>query len=231
MFCNNGFFLILWKVIINASDEVGGDLTMNEILYLWSLPVIAYGVAFFFFGGIRKLGTYILEGGLDLYLTQPKNVLINVMLSGMDFGAAGDLIYGGVIGLLATNFDMGKFALMIGLSILAAVFYICTEGIIRLFTVLVGNTDNIEHVMINTMLVNFSGYPSQIYGAGVKFMIYTIVPAAYISFVPINFITTLEPKYLLIFLAAAVVYVAATVLFAKFVLKRYESGNAIALKS
>ena len=55
MFFNNAFFLVFWFVVFNAS---GGDIngtTLNDILYLWSVPVLAYGVAYFFFGGARNL--------------------------------------------------------------------------------------------------------------------------------------------------------------------------------
>ena len=231
MLFNNFSFLIFWIVVFNSSNGSINGVTMNDILYLWSVPVLAYGVAFFFFGGTRELGRYVLEGGLDSYLTQPKNVIINVMLSKMEFGAFGDLVYGLVIGLIATQFNLLKFITLIILGILGAVFYICTQVIIRLLTIKIGNTDNIQNVFTNTLLINWASYPEAIYGNIIKFLIYTIVPSAYISFVPIKFISTFEIKYLFILLIAVIAYIGITIVFSKNILKKYESGNNITLKS
>lgn len=231
MFLNNGFFLLFWYVVIAASGEKAGDITLNKILYIWSVPVISFGVAFFFFGGVRELGRHILEGTLDVYLTQPKNVILNVMCSSMEFAAAGDLIYGIVVGLIATEFNLLRFGFLVILGAMGAVFYICVETILRLLTVFIGNTDNIEHTYINTLMISFASYPSEIYGSGIKFLLYTVIPSAYISFVPIDFITTFNIKYLLWFFGAMIVFVAITAALTKFALKRYESGNSIALRS
>lgn len=230
MLFNNFFFLIFWGVVFNASGDNINGITMNDILYLWSIPVMSYGIAFFFFGGTTKLGKYILEGGLDSYLTQPKNVIINVMFSGMDFAAFGDLLYGLLIGLFAVQFDILKYLVLVIFSILGSIFYICTQIIIRLLTIKIGNTDNIEHIYTNTLLITFSTYPEVVYGSIVKFLIYTVVPSAYIAFVPVKFITTFNISYLLLFVCVLTIFILLTSLLSKIMLKKYESGNNIALK-
>lgn len=230
MFFNNFFFLIFWIVVFNASDGNVNGVTFNDILYLWSAPTIAYGVAYFFFGGARNLGKYILEGGLDSFLTQPKNVIISVALSSMDFAAFGDLVYGMVMGIFAVEFDIFRYIVLLIMGILGSVFYVCTEIIIRLLTIFIGNTDNLEHVYTNTLLINFTTYPEVIYSSFVKFLIYTIVPSAYIAFVPIKFITTFNVKYFLIFILAILAMLGITGILSKKILKKYESGNNIALK-
>ena len=149
----------------------------------------------------------------------------------MEFAAAGDLLYGIVVGLIATEFNVLRFGFLLILGILGGVFYICVETILRLLTVFIGNTDNIEHTYINTLMISFASYPSEIYGSGLKFLLYTVIPSAYISFVPIDFITTFNIKYLLWFFGAMIVFVAITAIFTKYALKRYESGNSITLRS
>lgn len=230
MMFNNLFFLIFWIVVFNATGDING-ITMNDILYLWSLPVIAYGIAFFFFGGATNLGKYILEGGLDSYLTQPKNVIINVIFSKMEFAAFGDLIYGLIIGLFAVEFNLFKYIILVLFGIIGSIFYVCTQTLIRLLTIWAGDTDNIERVYTNTLLINFTNYPDVIYGNIVKTLIYTIVPAGYIAFIPIKFINTFDIKYLLIFILAASVYVGLTTIISKKAFVKYESGNNITLRS
>lgn len=227
---NNLFFLLFWIVVFNSAGGNINGITMNDILYLWSLPVLAYGITYFFFGGCRQLGKYILEGGLDSFLVQPKNILINVMLSKMEFGACGDLIYGLVIGIFAVEFNLLKFLALVILGCTASVFYICTEIIIRLLTIWIGNTDNIENVYINTLMINFSNYPEVIYNNVIKFLIYTIIPSAYIVFIPTKIINSFELKHVVVFVIAILAYVLLTIFMSKKIFKKYESGNNIALK-
>jgi len=230
MMFNNFFFLIFWIVVFNANGGNIEGITINDILYLWSIPVIAYGVSFFFFGGTRNLGKFILEGGLDSYLTQPKNVIISVMFSAMDFGAFGDLVYGLGLGLFAVEFNIWKYLLLISFGLIGSVFFICTQVLIRLLTIWVGNTDDFERVYTNTLLITFANYPESIYNNVIKFLIYTVIPSAYVSFVPIKFINTLNIKYLISFLAVGLVYILMTAVISKRVLEKYESGNNITLK-
>ena len=49
MFINNGFFLIFWGVIFNANNNSLNGITFDSIMYLWSIPIIGYGVTYFFF--------------------------------------------------------------------------------------------------------------------------------------------------------------------------------------
>lgn len=230
MFINNFFFLIFWFVVFNANGGNIDGITMNDILYLWSIPTIAYGIAYFFFGGVYNLGKYLMEGTLDTFLIQPKNVILNVATSSASFSAFGDLMYGVVMGVIAVQGDIFRFLILMIISIVASIFYVCTETIVRLLAVWIGNTDNIEHVYIITMLIKFSTYPEAIYGGFVKFLIYTVVPAAYIAFVPIRFITTFNIMELILLLTAAIIYIGLTVLICKKALLKYESGNSMGLR-
>lgn len=230
MFINNFFFLIFWGIVFEVNGDKIEGITMNDILYLWSLPTVAFGMGYFFFGGVSHLGKYLIEGTLDTFLVQPKNVILNVATSGSDFSAFGDLMYGLVIGFIAVGADILKYLILILLASIAAIFYVCSETLVRLLTVWIGNTDNIQNVYIISMLITFSTYPEAIYGKFVKFLIYTVVPAAYIAFVPIRFLTTFNIKDLLILLTAAIIYIGITTFVCKKAFLKYESGNSMGLR-
>ena len=107
MFINNFFFLIFWFIVFSTNGDNIEGVTMNDILYLWSLPTIAYGIAYFIFGGVYNLGKYLIEGTLDTFLIQPKNVILNVATSSTSFSAFGDLMYGIVLGIIAVTLVSG----------------------------------------------------------------------------------------------------------------------------
>ena len=230
MFINNFFFLIFWNIVFDVSGDNIKGITMNDILYLWSIPTMSYGIAFFFFGGAQKLGDYIINGGIDIFLLQPKNVIINALLSCSDFSAFGDLLYGFLIGLFAVQFDMTKFLLLIILSCVSALFFICTNVILRVISVWVGDTSNVEHIYTYTMLISFCTYPENIYSGIIKFLMYTVVPAGYIAFIPIKIISAFDFSLLLILIPVAIIYILLTILICQKALKKYESTNNVLLR-
>ena len=78
MFVNNGFYLIFWNVVFGISNNQINGIEMKEIYYLWSIPTISYGIVYMLFGGISTISKNVVTGGMDSYLTQPKNVFINI---------------------------------------------------------------------------------------------------------------------------------------------------------
>lgn len=230
MFINNSFFLIFWSIVFDVSGDSINTITMNDILYLWSLPTMAYGIAFFFFGGAQKLGDYIVNGGIDILLLQPKNVIINALLSSSDFSAFGDILYGFLMGLFAVQFDILKFLLLIILSFVVALFFICTNVILRVISIWVGDTSNIEHIYTYTLLLTFATYPENIFPGIIKFLMYTVIPAGYIAFMPIKIVASYDFSLLLILIPVLIIYILLTVLICQKALKKYESTNNVLLR-
>lgn len=229
MFINNGFFLIFWNVVFRISNNQTNGIEMKEIYYLWTIPTISYGISYFLFGGIANIGKNIITGGLDSYLTQPKNVFINIATSKCDFSACGDLLYGLVIGVAASNNILDYFKIL-GYSLLGSIIFIATMTIIRSLAVFVGDIDDMAERYEHTFLINFSVYPEEIFGKFIKFMLYTIVPAGYIVHLPIKLIRSFSITKFLILIIAIVIYVIIAIIMFKKALKNYESGNAMALK-
>lgn len=109
MFLNNFVFIFFWQVLFaNKGGSING-MTIQDILYLWSIPTIGYGIAFFCFGGMDTLCKDIVEGNLDIYLTKPKNSLISTLTSRSILSAMGDLLFGLVCGLIAVKFNPIRF--------------------------------------------------------------------------------------------------------------------------
>ena len=102
MIVNNLFFLIYWIVVFSINDGDLNGLVMKDILLLWTLPNGAWGIANFFFGGLRDIDKLIITGGLDSYLLQPKNLIVSIATSRCNFGSCGDLLYGLVLGIIVS---------------------------------------------------------------------------------------------------------------------------------
>ena len=230
MAINNLFFLIFWGVVFkNIGNDTG--ITFNNVLYLWSFSTISYGIAYFFFGGIQKINDYIITGAMDSYLLQPKNVLLNVCTSKCNFAACGDLLHGIVVGIIATGGDIRKILLMLFIGLFGSIFFISTEVILRSISVWIGDTKTIANRYVEMLLITFSTYPENIFKIGIKFILYTVVPVAYLAYIPSSLMANFSLKSLMLVIAVGLVYFTVAVITFNKAMKNYESGNNLAMKN
>lgn len=231
MFLNNAIWLLFWGIIFNVNGSDINGVTFNSILYLWSLPVISFGIAYFLFGGMDNISGYIISGQMDSYMLQPKHPLLNVLTSKCNFTAFGDLVYGLVIGLFAVNFDLLRYIILIFLGIIGSTIYISTNVIIRSISVWFGDTDIVARKFIDTLITTFSIYPEKIFNSVIRVLLYTIIPVGYMSFLPINFIITLNFSYLIYTIIGCMFYMVIAVIIFNKAMKCYESGNTISMRN
>ena len=222
MFVNNGFYLIFWNVVFGISNNQTNGIEMKEIYYLWSIPTISYGIVYLLFGGIATISKNIITGGLDSYLTQPKNIFINVATSRCDFSACGDLLYGLVLGI-AVSSTIFDYISILGYSILAAIIHIATIVIIRSLAVFLGDIEEMAERYEHTFLINFSVYPQEIFGKVVKFILFTIVPAGYIAHLPVSLMMKFNLKSFIALILSTIIYAIIAIVMFKKARKNYES--------
>lgn len=230
MFINNGFFLIFWNVVFGVNNGNMNGVTFNNILLLYSVPTISYGVAYFFFGGIVNINNFIITGQMDSYILQPKSLLLNVITSKCEFSACGDILYGIIMGIFATKGNLKSLILIILLGIFGSVFHISTEIIFRSISVWIKDTERLATTYTHSLLTTFSTYPEQIFGNCTKALLYTVIPAAYISYFPIRIIASFSILKLFLIVMVGVIYMFVAVLIFNKAMKSYESGNSIFMK-
>ena len=230
MFINNGFFLVFWNVVFGVNDGAANGLEFNGILYLWSIPVISYGVTYFFFGGVQNLNTFIITGQMDSYMLQPKYPLLNVLTSKCTFSAFGDILYGVVIGFIATGHDIKKMLLVLFLGCFGSIFYISVEVIFRSLSVWLKDTEKISTKYVHSFMTTFSSYPNEIFSKGVKILLFTVVPASYFSHFPIKLLEEFKTSTFVLILVAGFVYLFIAILVFNKAMKSYESGNSISMR-
>ncbi len=231
MMINNSSFLLFWSVVFSVNKGNMKGIVYQDILLLWSIPVISFGVCYFFFGGVENLNTFIISGQLDSFLLQPKNPLINVLTSKCIFSAFGDLLYGLIIGIVATNGNIFKFLIVVFFGTFGSVFYIATEVILRSLSVFLKDTGQIADKYKNSLLTTFSSYPENIFKSGLKLLLYSVIPVAYISYLPIKLVNYFQLKYAISIIIAGFIYLMIAYRVFSLSLKYYESGNSISMKN
>jgi ABC-2 type transport system permease protein len=222
MFINNFVFIFFWQILFNNKGGNINGITMSDILYLWSIPTIGFGIAFFCFGGIETLCQDIVNGNLDLYLTRPKNSLISTLTSRSILSAMGDLLFGILCGILAVNFNPLKILLILIMGIFSAVLNVAVLTSVRLLSFWLGDISTACHKYTHSLLITLTIYPENMFPAVIKFVMYTIIPAGYIAHAPIKVITESSITWFIVLILATAFFVTLTCFLYKKGLKKYQ---------
>lgn len=227
MFINNFVFLIFWEILFSNKGGSINGVVMADILYLWSIPTIGYGIVFFCFGGVDTLVKDIVEGNLDIYLTKPKNSLISQLTSKSVLSAMGDLVFGAVIGIIAVHGNIFKYIWLLVLGIISGVILLSVVVIVRLIAFWLGDITNACQKYTHSLLITLTIYPEQMFPGFMKIIMYTAIPAMYVAHIPVSLMDTFSPVWFAVFIAAAIVFPILMGIIYQKGLKKYESGNGV----
>lgn len=223
MILNDLFFIIQWYVIFQLVDDIGG-YGFNETMLLWAVAAGGYGFSHTFFAGAWNLKDIVYEGKLDVFLTQPKNVLINVCCSSTDVSAIGDMLYAFIV-LAIIGAPWYWYLIMVPTIILAGLVYVSVYLVYCSLCFYVKRGDAAAHAVEGT-LNKAATYPPAIYNLGVKWLLLTAIPAFFYTVIPAQYLfMTPNVWWILGMIAVTCLWVVLAFVLFKLGLKRYNSGN------
>jgi len=229
MLLNNGLWVFFWALCFARFPVLRG-WTLDDVMVLWAVVTTAYGLAVGLMGNVLRLPQLIVQGQLDYFLALPKNVLLHVLVSQMRPVHFGDLLFGPVL-LLAVvrpaRAQVGVYAVVTMLAALVLLGFLILVGSAAFFA---GNADALLAQVVNA-LVHFSTYPARIFDGGVRVMLYTILPAGFVSTVPVELVREFDWLRLLWLAGAAAAFMGLGIWTFHRGLRRYESGNLMMLRS
>lgn len=228
MMLNNAAFIVFWKVLLDRTGALGG-YQFRDIMFLWALTSLSFGMAHVVFGNVRELAGLIKQGDLDVYLLQPKDVLLNALCSRSIVSAWGDILYGlglfAWLGPSATDWAALAFFGLCATVVIAGIFVIGES-----LTFWVGGSEGIGGT-IAELLISFSLYPDKLFPEGMRWLFYSLIPSGFVVFVPLAFWRVPDPGLAALALGAAVLYGGGAWLVFRAGLKRYESGNRMGART
>lgn len=225
MVLNNASFIFFWWILFNNVSSIGG-YGFKDVMMLWAISSSAFGLCFVVFGNVNQVTRMILNGELDTYLLQPKDPLINIICSKTIVSAWGDTLYGIILFFLVRGFDLMGFLLFLIFCITGSLIFASILVTAHALSFYAGNLEGLTQ-LITEFLISFSIYPEGIFKGGLKYVLYTIIPAAFMVYIPARAISSFNLVLLLEVLGVAVVWIIiAYIMFYKG-LKKYESGNLI----
>ncbi|MGG1553791.1 ABC transporter permease [Paenibacillus ferrarius] len=228
MLINNVVWIVFWGLYFRRFPVVNG-WELQDVMMLWAVGAGGFGLMATLFGNATRIASLIANGQLDVYLAQPKPVLLHILLSRMSVSAIGDvafalLVYAGfgdhsLLGVL-------KFGLALTL---ASVIFIFFTVIVNCLAFWLGNTEGLSFQLFNALLT-FSTYPTGIFRGAGKLILFTVIPAGFISYLPIGLLRSLDTKFILGAVGIVVLLTAVGIGLFYTGLRRYASGNMMGLR-
>ena len=222
MILNNASFILQWVILFTLKEEIGG-YGIKEVVLLWGIASGTYGVAHIEFSKAFEMSDLIINGKLDTFLVQPKNVFLSVITSDTRISAIGDLIYG-YICLFIYGISIKNFLLYTLFLITGGIIVSAFASILGSLSFWIVRGDIISDSLTNMML-NFATYPGTIFKDGVRILFYTVIPLGISNYIPVDTIIKFNIGNLAIVISFTIfITIMAFTIFYKG-LKRYSSSN------
>ncbi len=225
MALSNGSFVFFWWI---AFEQIGGRIggyDFRDVMFIWAATSSAFGLSTVLFANMHQLSRLIVQGEMDSFLLQPKDVLLSALCARTDLSAWGDVAYGFVLMALTDQGAVGWAAFAAAVFIGGLLMTAATVSAHAL-SFWLGDTGALGQ-MVSEFMINFSIYPEGIYHGFARLMMCTALPAFFMVHVPLRLARGGSLWYFPGLLAFAALYLAgAWWLFHKG-LRRYESGNLI----
>jgi ABC-2 type transport system permease protein len=229
MMASDSLWLFFWWSFFRQFPLENGWQSSN-IIVIWAVTACGFGMGMSVFGNAPRLAALIMNGGLDAYLCMPRYVLLHACVSASDPTSWGDFIFGISAFVLLLRPDMLHFGLFLLLSVQVGLILIAFAVIIGSLAFFLGNTEGLTQQLVGT-LITFSTYPINIFSGVVKLMLFTLIPAGFISFVPLQLLQHFSWPLFLGMIGFTALIVSVAVGIFELGLRRYESGNLLGMQN
>jgi len=229
MMLNNLIFFVMWWVFFDRFEQVRG-WRVEDMAALYGIGAGAFGLAVVVGSGARDMARTISEGDLDCFLTQPKSPLLQTVASRSEAAGWGDLVTAfillGISGYLSwANLPLAMLAIVCG-----AVVFLASMVVVQSVAFWAGDVGGTAR-QITDFLIMFSVSPRTIYSGYLRVLLFTVIPAGFTTFLPVELVRDFRWTVLFAVVGGAVAYAwLAMFVFARG-LKRYESGNRFGVRA
>ena len=229
MAANDSIWLYFWWSYFQQYPLSHG-WQLTDIVVIWSVSACGFGISTCVFGNAINLATLIMNGGLDAYLGMPRNVLLHVCVSKTDPMAWGDVVFAVGAFLIFLHPNPLSFALFIMLALFAALIFTSFAVILCSLAFFLGNTEGLASQLMGA-LITFSTYPMNLFGGLVRLLLFSAIPAGFISFIPLQLLHHFSWLLFLGLLGFTALILAFAAGLFQLGLRRYESGNLLGMQA
>jgi ABC-2 type transport system permease protein len=223
MFVNDGVWVVFWALFFTRFPVLRG-WSIDDVITIWAITASGFGLAFAVFGNALSLASVIALGQLDVWMLYPRALLPHLLLGRMHATAWGDALFGYFVYIGFVHPDLAHLLMFVGLTLSVALLFVGFAVFSGSLSFFLGNASGLAQQW-QFALITFSTYPGVLFEGAVKLVLYTLIPAGFVAYVPLEALHSLSLGDAALALAgSALVLVVGTLVF-YYGLRRYESGN------
>lgn len=223
MVANNLIFFLIWWIFFRQFNDVAG-WNFQDMLILTAVGTGAYGLMQICFGGVKHLSKIIINGDLDPFMTQPKNLLLHLAGSKSFSKGWGHLMTSLLLILFGKIFSFPSLILVLISIVCGCLVFTSINIIAHSLAFWMDAVDGVSKKYCDALYL-FSLYPTNIYSGFLQIVMFTLIPAGVIGYLPVELIRAFSWPQLLILMTSSAIFFTVAFLVFYAGLKRYESGN------
>lgn len=228
MMLNNAVWIAFWAIYFTKFPVVNG-WELRDILILWGISAGGYGWVVALFGNTLRVAPIIATGQVDFYLTMPKNVLLHMLISRMSFSAWGDYLFSWIMFFIAGGISITFFIQYVFAQFIVGILFLAVFLIGQSLAFYFGNAEGLAQQIFIGM-VTFTTYPIDIFQGFTRILLFVVLPAGFVSSLPISFFREFSWSFLIQMLVVTFIFLTLAIVMFYRGLRRYESGNMITLR-
>ena len=222
MVANDLFFVAFWFLFFGKVESVRGWDVERTLLLLSVLATVS-GIVLGLFANARKLGEMISDGKIDAALALPTDPLGYLLVRSVDPALLGDLLFGPLLFVALGDVSPERVLLYAGGVIAGSVVFLSFLVILGATTFFLGRGEHGELGFQALLLL--SSYPIDIFGGATRLLMFTAVPAGFVTGLPTRLVDDFSPGDAASMVAVAAAFAGAAYAFFSAGLRRYRSGS------
>ncbi len=226
MAINNAIFFTFWIVLFSRVPSVRG-YGLGDVAVLYGIVAVAHGLAVFLAGGTQQLARVIHDGELDALIAQPKPTLLYAIGLKSQPSGLGDAVSGFVMIALSQRVGILDIPLVIAAAVAGAIVLIATAVLLHSAAFWLGRTETASRQLYEATLL-FSLYPDTLFTGAMRVVLFTLIPAGFVGFLPAGLIRAPSVPTALAIAVGVVLYSTVAWLTFERGLRSYSSGSRFA---
>ena len=223
MALNNFTFFVFWWALMGHLTTLRG-WRIGDIQLLFGMVAVAFGLTVTVAGGVRRLGRFIEDGALDTLLTQPKPVLIHALGMHAQPSGAGDVVSGLIFIVWSGQISWRATPFVVAVIVACTLILIACGVVFFSLAFWLGRVESVA-TQLWELLVTFSLYPEPLFGGTLRLVLFTVLPAGFVGYLPVRILHAPSLANVAILLLVAMAYLCLAVLVFDHGLRRYASGS------
>jgi ABC-2 type transport system permease protein len=223
MALNNLSFFVFWRALMGRVTTIRG-WRLGDIQLLFGLVAASFGLTITIAGGVRYLGRFIEDGDLDTLLTRPRSVLVQALGMRAHPSGFGDLISGLAFMAWSGQISWRTMPIVVVVIVSSALIFVACGVVFFSVAFWLGRVETVA-TQLWELLITFSLYPEPLFGGAIRLVLFTVLPAGFVGYMPIRVLHTPSFASLALLVCSAMGYVCLAVWVFERGLGRYASGS------